>query len=171
MLMGFNYFVLLLLVNDKILRSPIIYSTLSLLLLASLFGCSPSSCFEDTDAYLKGGFYGTGTGKSLPPDSLSVSSIPGSNLIFYNKVLKTSNVNLILDPTDTETSFLFKINGVSDTVTIRSESYPFLVSKECGFSWHHKIITVVSSHNIIDTIILGSLNVTLTNEENLRIFY
>ena len=142
----------------------------SIILLIST-GCSPESCYEDRDALMKGVFYETGTGLSLPADSLTIVSLPSGNLIFYSKTLKAASFDLLLDPASDESTFLITVNGIKDTITINSSSFPWLISKECGFAWNHKINSAITTRNIIDTIIIRQSNVTTTDEENLRIFY
>ncbi|NLA49578.1 MAG: hypothetical protein GX876_08970, partial [Bacteroidales bacterium] len=34
--------------------------------------CTPGSCFEETNAYLKASFYQTSTDRAVPPDSLTL---------------------------------------------------------------------------------------------------
>jgi hypothetical protein len=150
-----------------------------LFFIASLFtgiiflqiSCTPGSCFEETNAYVRVFFYSYGTGKTLPPDSLTVYGLNMSSEKIYDKAEKKQPALLPLNASSRDCSFIIKINGKADIVTFTYSSYPHLISKECGYTFYHAIDTPVYSKNIIKTIKVINNTVTTLHEENIRIFY
>jgi len=136
-----------------------------------MISCTPESCFEETNAYLKAYFYSSETGKALPPDTLTVYGLNMSQFMIYNKALKKQPALLPLNASSEACSFIIRINGITDTLTVRYSSYPHLISKECGYTFYHSIDTPVFSNNKIKEINLRKITVTILNEENIRILY
>ena len=141
----------------------------SLLLLFFLSRCTPESCFEETNAYVKIMFYDT-TGKADPPDSITLYGL-GITDSLYRKDKNIQPALLPLDASDGNSVFIIKINGVTDTLTFNYSSYPHLISQECGYSFYHVIDTPLFTSNKISRIRLMNRNITTTNEENIRILY
>jgi hypothetical protein len=133
--------------------------------------CTPGSCFEETNAYVRVYFYSSATGNALPPDSLTAYGLNKSSEKIYDKAAKKQPALLPLDASSPTCSFIIKINGTADTVTFTYSSYPHLVSKECGYTFYHSIDTPVYSKNIIKTIDVVKSTVTLLHDENIHIFY
>ncbi len=132
--------------------------------------CTPESCLEETVAKAKVPFYLGSTQKIKAPDSLTIYGLnTGSNKI-YNSSKNISRADLPLDPQAESCSFVIKINGVSDTLLIMYDSYPHLISKECGYTYYHTIDSLTFLNNIF-TIIKKNMFVTTINEENFRILY
>ena len=135
------------------------------------YSCTPQSCFEQTDALVKTSFYTTG--KLLAPDSLTVY---GSNMEtnkLYDRAKSITIAQLPLNASESHSTFIIKINGITDTLEFWYTSYPHLVSKECGYTFYHNLISdsTVYSNNIIDYVDIRNNNITTLNEENIRIFY
>ncbi len=149
--------------------STIVSTTLLGLLL--LTGCTPESCYENTESALKAGFYETGSGKNIATDMVSAFGIGMESLFLYKDDKAKKEIFLPLNPTSGECSFVVSINGVSDTVTFTYSSFPHLISKECGYTVFHTLESYSSTNNIIDTIIIRNPNVTIPYEENIRIFF
>jgi hypothetical protein len=133
--------------------------------------CISDSCFEDTNSYVRGTFYQNGTNKILAPDSITVYGVTKESSLLYNKALNVKSILLPLDPSVDNCSFVFRINGIRDTVNLMYTSFPYLISKECGITFYYTLDSAVSKGIIIDTIIIGNKNITRINEENIRIFY
>lgn len=137
--------------------------------------CTPGSCFEETNAYVKAFFYKSGTGpetdKILPPDSITLYGLNMSSKKIYNKAAKQQPALIPLNSSTLQCSFILKINGIADTITFTYSSYPHLLSKECGYTFYHAIDTPVFSKNIIKEIKIRKNTITTLNEENVRIYY
>jgi len=144
--------------------------TLVALLLFEL-SCTPGSCFEETESFLKASFYDDATKELRAPDSLTVYGLDMDSSKIYNKTPKIQIALLPLNSTTDRCSFILIVNGITDTLKFRYDSYPHLVSKECGYTFYHNIDTPESTTNIIKYIYLNKNNITTLNEENIRIFY
>jgi hypothetical protein len=155
------------------MQKKISYSaaTLLLSLLLSTVSCTPESCFEETNAFLKATFYASTTGKAAPPDSLSMYGLKMSSVKLYNKAARVQPAYVPLNASSDQCTYIIKINGIQDTLTIWYSSFPHLISIECGYTFYHNIDSVRMSKRNIDDIIIRNSNVTTLKEENLRIFY
>lgn len=150
------------------------YLFLGLVLLLTLqISCTPESCLEETQTYVKATFYtNDGTGKIKAPDTLTIYGVGRENKLIYNKVTQTSSVLLPLDASSESCDFIFIINNKRETVSFKYTSYPHFVSKECGYTYFNKLDSVMpGTFNIIDAIYLDNKNVIIPNEDNIRIFY
>jgi hypothetical protein len=133
--------------------------------------CSPQSCFEETNAFVKASFHSTAAGKAQSPDSLTLYGVGLSTDKIYNKAGGVRPALIPLNSSSENCSFVIRINGISDTLTFSYTSYPHLISKECGYTFYHKIDTPVFTKHIIDKIIILKTSITTINEENIHIYY
>lgn len=135
-----------------------------------LTSCTPGSCFEETESYLKASFYSYETRKLAVPDSLSLNGLNKDSLIYD----KSSNVQPALIPLNASRdscTFVIRINGVTDTIEFIYNSYPHLISKECGYSFYHHLDTVITKHHAIKEILTPNKTITNLNVENIQIYY
>jgi hypothetical protein len=149
------------------------YIPLSVLLvtLVQLTSCTPQACNEEIQSLVKATFYNYVTGKTLAPDSLTVYGLGKDTVRLYNKSINITIAQIPLNASKGTSSFVFRINGITDTLDFLYTSYPHLVSKECGFTYYHVLNSYTVTGNAIDTIIFINKNITTVNEENIRIFY
>lgn len=141
-------------------------------LILILISCTPDSCFEETESFLKASFYGT-TGKIQTPDSLTIYGLNMETNKLYNKALKLQSILLPLNSSVGNCTYIIKINAITDTVTFRYHNYPHLISKECGITFYHNLYTdslFFTKHAIVSIDIKNNVITTL-NEENVRILY
>jgi len=137
-----------------------------------LASCTPGSCFEETESYLKASFYSGDEIKILTaPDSITIYGLNDTNKV-YNKATRIEHALIPLNASTPECTFIIKINGITDTVKFTYSSYPHLISKECGYTFYHQLDTVrVYSKHIIKDIYSGNQTITNLNVENIRIFF
>jgi Family of unknown function (DUF6452) len=142
-------------------------------LILIMISCTPESCFEETEPFVKASLYLQTTGKLLAPDSLTVYGVSMEKDTLYKKATGVTIAHLPLNAGTHECSFVLKINGITDTVTFKYNTYPYLVSKECGFTFYHDLYpdSLVYTRHTIDTIYIRKNVITTLNEENIRIFY
>jgi hypothetical protein len=133
--------------------------------------CTPGSCFEETNAYVKATFLLESTGKVKAPDSISLYGIGMDASTIYKKSRNVSPALIPLDAGSEGCGFVLKINGVSDTISFTYSTYLHMLSKACGYTFYHTIDTPVYSTNIIDRIIVNKNTITSLSEENIRIYY
>lgn len=139
-------------------------------MLVLVVSCTQGACFEETNSFLGGSFYSNLTKKPLTPDSLTLSGKGETNKI-YDRAQGVTLASFPLNSSADRCTFLIKINGVEDTLQFIYTSYPHLISKECGYTFYHRLDTFFYSTNTIDYIYRNSNNVTTVNEENIRIYY
>jgi hypothetical protein len=150
----------------RIIQSISFIATLFLLL-----SCTPQPCIEESVSAVKGSFYITGSDKVQTADSVTLYGIGVDTVMLYDKSINISKIEMPLNPDEETSSFLLKTNGISDTITFTYTSFPYLVSKECGFTFYHTIESVTSTKNLIDTVLIRYSTITTGDEENIRIFY
>src|SRR5664279_4743778 len=122
-----------------------------ILLMAS---CTPGSCFEETESYVKASFYSYETRKLTVPDSLSLNGLNNDSII-YSRSDKVQPALIPLNASQDNCIFIIIINGVTDTIQFRYSSYPHLISKECGYTFYHHLDTdpIFTKHIITEVII------------------
>jgi len=133
--------------------------------------CTPGSCFEETNAYVKATFLLESTGKVAAPDSISLYGIGMDTRTIYKKSRNVSPALIPLDANSEGCGFVLKINGVNDTISFTYTTYLHMLSKACGYTFYHTIDTPVYSTNIIDRIVVNKNTITSLSEENIRIYY
>ena len=140
-------------------------------LIIILYSCAQASCFDETESYLKASLYNTSFAKILAPDSLTLYGMSRDSII-YNKVADLTVALFPLNVTAQRSSFVIKINGITDTIEFRYSSYPHLISKECGYTYYHHLDTLpIFTKHIIDTILIESSTITNLKIENITIKY
>ena len=142
-----------------------------LIILSFSSSCTPSACIGETTAFLKGGFYKTGTSTPLVADTVTIFGVGKDSSKIYSNSLKVSLIQVPLDASSDSCSFVMKINNTIDTLTFKYSSYPHLISKECGVTFFYILESCRWKGSIIDTINIRNNNISTFNEENIRIFY
>ena len=133
--------------------------------------CTPGSCFEETNAYVKATLLLESTGKVAAPDSISLYGIGTDAGTLYKKSRNVSQALIPLDASSEGCGFVIKINGVNDTISFTYSTYLHMLSKACGYTFYHTIDPPVYTTNIIDTISVNKNTITSLSEENIRIYY
>ncbi len=135
-----------------------------------LGSCLELSCIDETEAFVKAGFYSYSTKNQAVPESLTLYGLNMDSAI-YNKVKLTPPALFPLNDSSVVSSFVIMINGISDTIKFQYWSYPHLISKECGYSMFHTVDTIFFTRHAIDSIAKRNYNITTSNVENISIFY
>jgi hypothetical protein len=135
-----------------------------------MMSCTPESCLEETVAKVKIPFYLYSTQQIKAPDSLTIYGLNTGSDKIYNSSKSIRRAELPLDPLAESCCFVIRINGVTDTLLITYDSYPHLISKECGYTYYHTIDSLTFLNNIF-MIIKKNMFVTTANGENFRIYY
>ncbi len=137
----------------------------------SLGSCSVQPCYEDIDPVMNTILLTSGTGESAEADSLRVRGVSPTDTIEFVDVRSASSFSVPLDPSSDQSLFFITLNGISDTAVIFYTRYPHLVSPECGYTFVSRISGLMTTHNIIDTLMIENNNVNLNGEKNLHLFY
>lgn len=135
-----------------------------------LISCTPNSCLDETESFVKATMYIYATGLKKAPDSLTVYGLNMDSLI-YNKERNVGIVRFPLNAAADSSVFIIKINTLADTIMFRYTSYPHLISKECGYTYYHTLEPPLFTKHVLDSISMPKNAVTNLNEENIRIFY
>ncbi|MCK7535884.1 MAG: DUF6452 family protein [Marinilabiliales bacterium] len=152
-------------------RSTCVFFTLAALCSESLGSCSVQPCYEDIDPVMNTILLTSGTGESAKADSLRVRGISPTDTIEFVNVRSVSSFSVPLDPSSDQSLFFITLNGIADTAVIFYTRYPHLVSPECGYTFVSRITGLMTTHNIIDTLMIENNNVNLNGEKNLHLFY
>jgi hypothetical protein len=148
---------------------------LILLLIPGFISCTSLSCQDETEAFLKISFAKKnpdGTDKLQPPDSITVYGLDNSSSKIYNKTAAVQQAMIPLNNSAQYSEFIIRINGITDTVKFIYSTFPHLVSKECGYTFYHTLDTTRTfTDNGIKDMKVWNGNITLKNEENIRIYY
>jgi hypothetical protein len=140
------------------------------ILILYMSACTPGTCLDETEAYLKVSFYSYSTRAITAPATLTVRGL-GRDSLLYNQATQVKSARLPLNPMADTTAFILTINNIVDTMIIRQISFPHLVSKECGYTYYFNIEQPLSTRHNIDSIGAPKRTITTQNEENLRIYY
>jgi hypothetical protein len=142
-------------------------------LFSLLFSCTPGSCLDETEAYVKATMYQYKPPKKKAPDSLTVYGLGIDTSFIYKTGTNVNIAKLPLNSSADSSTFIIMINNFTDTVTFRYTSFPYLISKECGYTFYHNITGIPEfTKNLgIDSISIIKNTITNLNEENIRIFY
>ncbi len=138
---------------------------------AYMISCAPEACLEETNSFLKASFYSYATKLKVTPDSVTLFGLNMQANKIYNKTTQVQPALIPLNPSAGNCTFVFRINGITDTIQFIYSSFPHLISKECGYTFYHKLDNFSCSKNTIDSVYRSSDNITTLNEENLRLFY
>jgi len=148
---------------------------LVLILMPGFISCTSLSCQDETEAFLKISFAiknPDGTDKLQPPDSITVYGLNTLSSKIYDKSTAVQPAMIPLNNSAQFSEFIIRINGITDTVKFIYSTFPHLVSKECGYTFYHTLDTTRTfTDNGIKDMKVWNGNITLKNEENIRIYY
>ncbi|TAL78304.1 MAG: hypothetical protein EPN88_02255 [Bacteroidetes bacterium] len=133
--------------------------------------CTPLSCIGETESYVKASLYDKVLKKLHSPDSLTMYGLNMETSKLYDKTLNVQPAHIPLNASATYCTYIIRIDGLTDTLKFWYNSYPHLISKECGYTYYHTLDSLTFTNHLIDTVLIRNKRVTTINEENIRIFY
>lgn len=133
--------------------------------------CSVQPCYEEIDPKMNTILLKSGTGESLKATSLIVKGVSPTDTIEFLDAKSVGSFSVTLDPSRDQSMFYITLDGITDTAVIYYTRNPHLVSPECGYTFISMITGLMTTHNIIDTLIIENNNVNLNGEKNLHLFY
>jgi len=137
-----------------------------------MVSCTPLTCFEDTESFVKASFYSYKTKAKQAPDSITLYGTGKENLFLYKKAINVQPVLFALNPSVNTCKYIIKINKITDTITFSYTSYLHLISKECGYTYYYTLSDKpIFTRNTIDSLSVSKGVITTLNEENIRIYY
>ncbi|MGM0528890.1 MAG: DUF6452 family protein [Bacteroidota bacterium] len=148
-----------------------IFLTLLLIALAVLNNaCTKEGCNEDTEVMMRAVFYSNETGEQLSIDSLDIYglNIPDSSIYSMST---QKNIDLPLNPSDTNCSFALINGGRADTIAIYYTSRLKFVSAACGYIYIHELEEIEHTVNDIKDILITNKPVNPGDQENIQIIF
>jgi len=157
--------------DNESMKQPASIIFLLLMMTMAHFSCSSGACVDETVPSVKAVIFSSSTGKVVSCDSIIVTApgVNGDTVLVKEK--SVSNFIFTLDPSNTVSRMVFKLNNIKDTVTITYTTSPYFVSDACGYTFCHSITGITSTDNIIDSIKLADKSVTTNVKSNLRLYY
>ncbi len=134
--------------------------------------CTPLTCFEDTESFVKASLFKYTTLLRQAPDSITLFGAGNENVFLYKKAIKVQPVLFALNPSANTCKYIIKINKITDTITFSYTGYLHLISKECGYTYFYTLSEKpVFTTNTIDSVAVSKGDITNLNEENIQIYY
>ncbi len=140
-------------------------------LILSFASCAPQGCFDQTESLVKADFYNNLNKRLQAPDSLTMYGLNMETNKIYDKNVEIQPAMIPLNTSADSCVIVIRINGTNDTIKFRYNSYPHLISKECGYTFYHNIEKPVTTLHEIDSIKLTNNLITNINGENIIIYY
>src|SRR5450759_5045526 len=101
----------------KFIQGKLIINLSGLILF--LLSCTPESCFEETESFLKASFYDNVTKTLQAPDSLTIYGLNMETNKLYDKARKVQPALMPLNSATANCVYIISINGITDTVVFR----------------------------------------------------
>ncbi len=151
-----------------------------MLALIGAAACSSEECLDNKNSLPLAGFYSSAENpQKISIDSISIYGIgaPGDSVL-HDSVRNLGESYLPFRIDQGETKYVIKYLsgllgrfGIADTITFRYEIQPWFVSSACGAVYYYDIDTIVTTHNVIDSVICPEGRITNVSSENLRIYF
>jgi hypothetical protein len=134
------------------------------------WACSTEGCDEELDVFLRSTIYESGTGEQFTLDSITIFGLNRADSTIY-LMDELNEVNLPLDPSGISSVFIIQSGTKVDTLEVSYISYPYYLSKSCGYIYRFEIDEIFYTSSGIDTILIINSLVNNNDEENLRTFF
>lgn len=142
--------------------------------------CSNSECYDNKNSLPLAGFYASELKPSqIYIDSISIYGIgaPGDSILL-DSVSRISQAYLPFRIDQGETTYVIQyLEGllgeyhITDTIKFNYDIKPWFVSSACGVVYYYKMLSIETTHNLIDSVICPSGEITNAMSENLRIYF
>lgn len=148
--------------------------------LAMLGSCASNECLENKNSLPLAGFYSSEeTPKQMSIDYVSIYGIgaPGESVLHDSvRNLKQSYLPFRIDQSKTQyvIAYLSGLLGeyqIKDTITFNYDIVPWFVSSACGAIYKYEVISIETTHNIIDSVTCPLGVIDNANIENLKIYF
>jgi hypothetical protein len=136
------------------------------------FSCATDVCNQKSTWPVQASFYKI---SSLNKDSLVFMdglTLKGENndsSLYSNE--NKNKVEFPLTAPAGSSTYIFKIQSLSDTVTIYHSNTLYLISKQCGYGYQQVIDSVVYTQNVLNKITWKVPQVDKNDKENIQIYY
>ncbi len=145
--------------------------------MVGLAACTSIDCPMNSHVFANYGFYVNGDTAVTIQDQLTVTITrnDGNDTTLINKQTNAHNVNLpmsFLHDVDTLRLTIASENGEqTDVLHVKKTNELHFESVECGANYFHKILSIETTHNFIDSIVVIKDNVNYdATEEHVHIY-
>ena len=155
------------------LKNKVKQVTVFLFLIVLINSCQTNNqCDTTTESLVKLNFYikteSLDSAVIVKPVSVYGLGISDS-LLYTNDSL--SSVLLPLSPNIESLVYVFEFGTNTENIEFTYKTSTYFESMDCGFIANYEIESLSYNKNIIDTIIIANGNVTVDNEEHIKLFF
>lgn len=138
---------------------------------AFLIACSNEGCLNNRNSIPMAGFYLLEGEQSISVSKLEIYGIgaPGDSLLL-DTARSNHQVYLPLRGDLKCAQFAFRSGGVSDTLTINYNSWPYFDGEDCGAMWRYELTSLSYNRTLIDSVLITDPLITNIERERLMIF-
>jgi hypothetical protein len=151
-----------------------IHFILLFLLVLPLHSCQEEGACTGVDvARIKAGFYVRSDGPDRDTFLNNVtfySSLRPDSLIYDSAFNLPELLFPLPNDEKVDVDFNFRVDSLTDIITVYKSSILVMESFECGFVTHHNLRGLGYQNNIIDTIVISDPLVNLIDVENIKIY-
>ena len=165
----------MLLLKSKKCGNPGLCLLLIITLCLQATGCQNDVVCEDlTSANLRAGFYrisASGQESVVTIDSISIYGAGRPDTLIYNNQKSAARIELPLDPSRDETTFILVFPGsYTDTITTIYSRELTLLDIECGFAMFYDLKKVLHTSDLIDSCMVMISTVSGSRDEHIKIY-
>lgn len=142
--------------------------------------CSSNECLENKNSLPLAGFYSSeDVPRKISLDSISIYGIgaPGDSIL-HDSVASLSESYLPFRIDRETTQYVIRYLGgepgahhLADTISFNYDIVPWFVSAACGAVYEFRMTSILTTHNIIDSVTCPQGTIDNTDIENLRIYF
>jgi len=154
----------------KLFLNPLIVFLLIMVMVSS---CQTNSqCENSTESLVKINFYvmEDDLESAVFVEPISVYGLGHKDSLLYEND-SISYVLLPLMPNGETSEFVFEIGSYTENILFTYKTSTYFESKDCGFIANYEIESVSYSSNIIDTVIIINNEITVEDEDHVKLFF
>lgn len=146
-----------------------------------VIACSDEECYQNRNSLPLAGFYSSDSeSQKISLSKITIFGIgaPGDSVL-HNNAGSLSQTYLPFRIDQEESSYVFRYMStsgedtepVADTVSFRYKIVPWFVSSACGAIYRYEMETIVTTHNLIDSVTCPAGEITNQAVENIKIYF
>lgn len=146
----------------------------SLALLALFASCGGDDCVINNTVTATMNFYMADGNPCQIMDTLTVSVVrERGDSVVLNRKLGASSLIFPLGYSNACDTFVFRFArmGVSDSVFIRHDNYPYFISLDCGTAMFHTLTSVDCTHHLMQSIQITHPEINYDAQENVQLVF
>lgn len=146
----------------------------SLALLALFASCGGDDCVINNTVTATMNFYMADGNPCQIMDTLTVSVVrERGDSVVLNRKLGASSLIFPLGYSNACDTFIFRFArlGVSDSVFIRHDNYPYFISLDCGTAMFHTLTSVDCTHHLMQSIQITHPEINYDAQENVQLVF